>query len=112
MKNLISTAQQHLQKMATFKELIYGGMLYVAFQPALVNAGFLSRGLCRPYRLLVDNELFMVAALVAATILVVAFKLSPSGTVLSKGIGIMAGLMIALNLENLIQAMAGGGVFC
>jgi hypothetical protein len=77
-----------------------------------VYAGILSQGLCRPYRQLVDNELFLVVGLIVAAILVIAWKLAPSGSTLAKGVGLLAAIAIGLNLETLMQASFGTGVAC
>jgi hypothetical protein len=94
------------------KGFLYGLMLYVACRPELVEAGVLSKGLCKQYRLLVDNELFVVVAVIAAVILIIAWKASPSGSIISKMIGLLAALLIALNIENFLQAVAGTGIGC
>lgn len=77
-----------------------------------VQAGVLSKNLCRPYRQLVDNELFMTIAVVVAAILVIAWKLAPSGTYLQKAVGLLAALVIGLNIENFMQASFGVGLAC
>jgi len=94
------------------KDLALGMMLFVLAHPAAVEAGILSRGICRPYKQLVDNELFVVISVVVGCILVIVWKLAPSGQILTRAIGLMAGLAIALNLENVLQAMTGVGLFC
>jgi hypothetical protein len=94
------------------KELLIGCMLYVAAHPALVEAGILSKSLCRPYKQLVDNELFVVIALIVAVVLVIVWKLAPSGQVMTKFVGLLAGLAVALNLENILQAATGVGIAC
>lgn len=77
-----------------------------------VQAGVLSKNLCRPYRQLVDNELFLTIAVVAGAILVIAWKLAPSGTYMQKAVGLLAALVIGLNLENLLQTGFGIGLAC
>lgn len=94
------------------KDLTLGMMLFVLAHPAAVEAGILSKGICRPYKQLVDNELFVVISVVVGCILVIVWKLAPSGQILTRAIGLMAGLAIALNLENVLQAMTGVGLFC
>ena len=94
------------------RELVYGLMFYIACRPELANAGILSKGLCKPYKQLVDNELFMVVAAVAAVILVVGWKLAPSGGAMAKGVGLLAALVIGLNIENILQAVTGVGIAC
>ena len=115
-KSLQSTAENIASKFYTFmsnsRELAYGLILYMACRPELVNAGILSKGLCKPYKQLVDNELFMVIAAIAAVILVVAWKLAPSGGAMAKGVGLLAALVIALNIENILQAVTGVGIAC
>ncbi len=76
-----------------------------------VHAGILSANLCKPYKLIVDNELFVVIALIVASILCIAWKLMPSGTVLQRAVGLLAALSIALNLENLLQTF-GYSIVC
>lgn len=78
----------------------------------IASAGFLSRAICRPYRQLIDNELFLMVAVIAGALLVLMWKLAPSGTYLQKGVGLLAALAIGLNLENFIQAAFGGGLAC
>lgn len=80
--------------------------------PTVVQAGILSQGICRPYRQLVDNELFLMISVIAAAILVVAWKLAPSGQALSKGVGLLAALFIGLNIENILVAATGAGIAC
>ena len=111
-KTILEAAKQGINKINECRELVYGGLLYVMLRPELANAGFLSKGLCKPYKLLVDNELFMVAAMIMAVVLVLAWKFSPSGTVLAKGVGLMAALLVGLNVENIVQSVAGAGVVC
>ena len=93
MQTLVNRIGQ-LPQMLTFFML---GML-----PSWANAGILSQGLCRPYRQLVDNELFLMVSVIAAAILVVAWKLAPSGSALAKGVGLIAALFIGLNIENIL----------
>lgn len=115
-KSLQSTAENIASKFYAFmsnsRELAYGLVLYLACRPEFVNAGILSKGLCKPYKQLVDNELFMVVAAIAAVILVVAWKLAPSGGAMAKGVGLLAALVIALNIENILQAVTGVGIAC
>jgi hypothetical protein len=115
-KSLQLTVTNHATKFYAFmcssKELIYGFVLYIACRPELVNAGILSKGLCKPYKQLVDNELFMVVAAVAAVILVIGWKLAPSGGAMAKGVGLLAALVIGLNIENILQVVAGVGLAC
>ncbi len=93
---------------ALFTSFVVG--LFLA--PQLATAGILSKGLCRPYRQLVDNELFLMIAVIVGAVLVISWKLAPSGTYLQKGVGMLAALAIGLNLENFLQAAFGGGVAC
>jgi len=80
--------------------------------PQMAYAGFLSTALCKPYRQLVDSELFLVIAVIAGAILVIMWKLAPSGTYLQKGVGLLAALAIGLNIENFMQAAFGVGLAC
>jgi len=104
--------QRIRQKLHQGRDLVLGMTLFVLAHPAVVEAGILSRGICRPYKQLVDNELFVVISVVVGCILVIVWKLAPSGQILTRAIGLMAGLAIALNLENVLQAMTGVGLFC
>ena len=80
--------------------------------PGWAQAGVLSAGLCRPYKQMVDNELFLMISVIAAAILVITWKLAPSGTALAKGVGLLAALVIGLNIENILQAATGVGIAC
>jgi hypothetical protein len=101
---------------ATFKRIGDLPQLLIFFvlglAPGWVQAGILSAGICRPYRQLVDNELFLMVSIIAAAILVIAWKLAPSGAALSKGVGLLAALFIGLNIENILQAATGAGLAC
>jgi hypothetical protein len=111
--NLIQSFVNKLgNRINTQREIVYGVMLYLLCRPEIVNAGLMSRGICKPYKLLVDDELFMVVAAIAAVVLLVAWKLAPSGGALSKGIGLLAALIFALNIENILQAVTGRGIAC
>jgi hypothetical protein len=112
MKQLQSLFSKLGQSLNTYREFVYGVMLYLVCRPEIVNAGLLSKGICKPYKLLVDDELFMVVAAIAAVVLLVAWKLAPSGGALSKGIGLLAALIFALNIENILQAVTGRGIAC
>lgn len=94
------------------REFFLGLFVYVLLRPELANAGILSRGICRPYRQLVDNELFVVVGAIAAVCLVVAWKLGNGNTALSKGVGLLAALFIGLNIENLLTLATGQGLLC
>lgn len=100
------------QKVSEAKIYVMAMLLGVAFHPTVVSAGFLSKGICRPYKALVDNELFVVISVVVAAILVIMWKLAPSGQLMARAIGVMAALAIGLNLENLIQLISGVGLIC
>ena len=76
------------------------------------QAGVLSKSLCRPYRQLVDNELFVTIAVVVGAVLVIAWKLARSGTYLQRAVGLLAALAIGLNIENFMQASFGVGLAC
>jgi hypothetical protein len=43
---------------------------------------------------------------------VITWKLAPSGTALAKGVGLLAALVIGLNIENILQAATGVGIAC
>jgi hypothetical protein len=101
-----------IDKLTRGKSCILTAMLWLACHPTLVEAGVLSRGVCRPYKQLVDNELFVVVTAIAGAILVVVWKLSPSGQLLARGVGLMAALAVALNIENLVQTISGVGLLC
>lgn len=111
-KKLMTLAKRAGIAITQGKELLLGGMLYVAAHPALVEAGILSKSLCRPYKQLVDNELFVVIALIVAVVLVIVWKLAPSGQVMTKFVGLLAGLAVGLNIENILQAATGVGIAC
>ena len=100
------------QSINNSREFVYGLMLYIACRPEIVNAGLLSKGICKPYKSLVDNELFVVIAAIAAAVLVIVWKMAPSGGILAKGIGLLAALVIGLNIENILQVVAGTGLAC
>jgi len=87
-------------------------MLWLACHPAVAQAGMLSQGICRPYKQLVDNELFVALSVVAGMILVVLWKLAPSGQLLARALSLLAALAVALNLENIVQTATGVGFFC
>ncbi len=108
----LSSVRSAATRIAHTREWALGLVLYVLLRPELANAGILSAGMCRPYRQLVDNELFVIAAAIAGVILVVAWKLGNSNTALSKGVGVLAALVIALNIENILQVTAGVGIAC
>jgi hypothetical protein len=80
--------------------------------PSWAQASILSQGICRPYRKLVDNELFLMVCVISATILLIAWKLAPSGSALAKGVGLLAGLVIGVNIENILQYVTGSGLAC
>lgn len=84
----------------------------LGLMPAWAYASVLSAGICRPYRQLVDNELFVMIAVIAAVVLVIVWKMSPSGTILARGVGLLAALVIGLNIENILQAATGAGLAC
>jgi hypothetical protein len=86
---------------------------YLLMLPSIANAGILSSGICRPYRQLVDDELFVVISAIAAVGLLIAWKTSGSGSkAMQGGISLLTALVIALNIENIIQITTGRGLFC
>lgn len=84
----------------------------LGLMPAWAYAGVLSAGICRPYRQLVDNELFVMLAVISAVVLVIVWKMAPSGTILARGVGLLAALVVGLNIENILQAATGTGIAC
>ena len=97
---------------SAMQSFVYGLVLFGFCSPMVVQAGVLSKAICKPYKQLVDNELFMVIAAIAAVILIIVWKLAPSGTILSKGIGLLAALVFAVNIENVLQMVTGTGLGC
>ena len=86
---------------------------YLLMLPSTANAGILSSGICRPYRQLVDDELFVVISAIAAVGLLIAWKTSGAGSkAMQGGISLLTALVIALNIENIIQITTGRGLFC
>ena len=81
------------------------------FMP-VAHAGFLSRDLCRGYKGIVDDELYVTLAAIVLTVLLIVWKVAPSGTILQKGIGIVTALALALNLENIMHLISGRGLAC
>jgi uncharacterized membrane protein YeiH len=69
-----------------------------------VMAGILSKAVCAPYRQMVDNELFIALAAISAVILVIVWKTGNSSGVLAKGIGLLAAVMFAMQIENILYA--------
>jgi hypothetical protein len=112
MKQLKSLLFKLATSINSSRELVHGAVLYILLRPELVNAGLLSKGICKPYKLLVDNELFMIIAAIAAVALLVLWKLSPSGGIMAKGIGLIAALVLGINLENILQTVTGTGIAC
>ena len=108
--NLMKQIQTLLNRIGQLPQMLAFFML--GMLPSWANAGILSQGLCRPYRQLVDNELFLMVSVIAAAILVVAWKLAPSGSALAKGVGLIAALFIGLNIENILTAATGAGIAC
>ena len=91
---------------SAMQSFVYGLVLYAFCSPMVVQAGVLSKAICKPYKQLVDNELFMVIAAIAAVILIIVWKLVPSG------IGLLAALVFAVNIENVLQMVTGTGLGC
>lgn len=85
-------------------------LLCTVSQP--VFAGILSASICRPYKNLVDDDLYMVLAAISAVGLLIAWKTMGGSSVLGKAVSLLAALMVALNLENLLQLATGRGFFC
>ena len=113
--NLLSLTQRAHQLanwLRANKEFPAGLVLYVFAHPMVVEAGFLSKAICRPYKQLVDNELFVVIAAVVAVVLVIVWKFSPSGTVMTRFVGLLAALAVGMNIENILQAATGVGIAC
>lgn len=81
------------------------------FMP-VAHAGFLGRDLCRGYKGIVDDELYVTLGVIVLAILLIVWKVAPSGSILQKGIGIVTALALALNLENMIQLIFGRGLAC
>lgn len=81
------------------------------FMPA-AQAGFLGGPLCRGYKGIVDDELYVTLGVIVLAILLIVWKVAPSGTILSKALGILTALALALNLENLMQLVFGRGLAC
>ena len=48
------------------------------------------------------GELFLMISVIAAAILVIAWRLAPSGYALAKGVGLIAALFVGLNIENIL----------
>lgn len=108
-KSLITRASQVLSKPTGQGAAV---LIWLTCHPAIAEAGILSRGICRPYKQLVDNELFVVLSVVVAAILVIMWKVAPSGQLMARALGLLAALAVALNLENVIQQVTGVGFFC
>ncbi len=98
----------NFKKMIQIATAIYFNYI---FMPA-AQAGFLSRDLCRGYKGVVDDELYVTLGVIVLAILLIVWKVAPSGTVLSKALGILTALALALNLENLMQLVFGRGLAC
>ncbi|WP_146187699.1 hypothetical protein [Limnohabitans sp. T6-5] len=101
-----------ITQISTAKAYVMATLLGLLCHPSVVSAGVLSKGICRPYKMLVDNELFVVLSVVASAILLIAWKLAPSGQLMTRAVGVLAALSIALNIETLIQIVTGVGLFC
>jgi hypothetical protein len=108
--NLMKQIQTLLNRIGQLPQMLAFFML--GMLPGWAYAGILSRGICGPYRDLVDNELFLIISVIAATVLLISYKVAPSGSILAKGIGLLAGLFIALNIENILQTATGAGIAC
>lgn len=82
------------------------------FFAAHAYAGFLSQSICRPYRQIVDQDLFMWVTIVAATIIVIAAKLDGGKTALGKGLALLACLGIAMSIEAIVTSVTGRTIVC
>ena len=112
MKKAQTFIQKIIEKIVAINASI-GIAAYLLMLPSTANAGMLSAQICRPYRQLVDNELFVVLSAIMGVILVIAWKTSGTGSkAIQSGIGLLAALSIALNMENIIQTATGVGIFC
>lgn len=110
MKQPIQWIKQAIARVRRCPEVVAG--LVLGLLPGWAHASILSASICRPYRMLVDDDLFMMVSAIAAVILVVAWKLAPSGQIVARGIGLLAALTVALNIENILQVVAGRGIAC
>lgn len=108
--NLMKQIQTLLNRIGQLPQML--AIFMLGLLPSWAYAGILSQGICRPYRRLVDNELFLMISVIAAAILVITWKLAPSGSALSKGVGVLAALFIGLNIENILTAATGAGIAC
>jgi hypothetical protein len=108
--NLMKQIQTLLNRIGQLPQMLAFFML--GMLPSWANAGLLSQGICRPYRQVVDNELFLMISVIAATVLLITWKLAPSGSALAKGVGLLAALVLALNIENILQYVTGSGIAC
>jgi hypothetical protein len=76
------------------------------------HAGFLSQAICRPYKKIIDDELFMWLAVIAATGILIAAKLGSDKGAISKGIGVLLILGMLLSLEVLVASATGKSFVC
>jgi hypothetical protein len=76
------------------------------------HAGFLSQSICRPYKKIVDDELFMWVTIVVATVIVIAAKLDGGKTALGKGLVLLACLGVALSIEAIVTSVTGRSIVC
>lgn len=93
------------------KEIVLGAMLYVLMRHSVADAAILSGALCRGYRNVVDNELFLLASAVSFVGALFAAKTAEKkimGSVANTAVGLTA----ALNLENVLQMTTGSGFGC
>lgn len=95
----------------TLSKFVAMMFIYAVVLPS-ANAGILSQNLCRPYKRVVDNELFLVVGFIVTGILIIGWKLAPKGTILQRAIEILAAIGLGLNLENLMQMGFGSGFAC
>lgn len=107
----LTTIERHNMKLKNLVQIGTAIYFNYIFMP-VAHAGFLSRDLCRGYKGIVDDELYVTIGVIVLAILLIVWKVAPSGTILSKGLGIVTALAFALNLENLMQLVFGRGLAC
>ncbi len=98
----------NFKKMIQIATAIYFNYIFMP----VAQASILSSGYCRAYKQVVDDELYVTLGVIVLAILLIVWKVAPSGTVLSKALGILTALALALNLENLMQLVFGRGLAC
>jgi hypothetical protein len=98
----------NFKKMIQIATAIYFNYIFMP----VAQASILSSGYCRAYKQVVDDELYVTISVIVLAILLIAWKVAPNGTILQKGLGILAAAALALNLENLAQIVFGRGLSC